>query len=184
MAERWFAIMTAPRAEETAKENLEWKGYRVFFPHWGVFKKRRYINVPYFSRYIFVAFDGKPHQSAYDVNETDGVSTMVYAGSDAQGYRRPFPIPEQFMQELHELCHPWTGQILQKAEKQHPPEIVQGIRVRVTSETNAAFNFLGEVERRMGKLARVKLEKPILGKSYATFDLADLQIDTGLLRSA
>jgi transcription antitermination factor NusG len=102
---RWYAVMTAPRAEELANRNLKRLGFWTFYPHQRVRRRRKranlnqylveWVSMPYYSRYLFVALrDG---QGLYGVNECDGVSTVVYSGD------RPLEVPHPVMDELMAL---------------------------------------------------------------------------------
>src|SRR5690606_36352862 len=76
----------------------------VFYPFIRVRKSRKRPNIeakqvfvdeePYFPRYLFVGLRGRPHETIYNVNQTDGVSTVVYCGDE------PLAIPGEIMDEL------------------------------------------------------------------------------------
>lgn len=99
----WYAVHTGPRQEDAANQNLRRQGYWTFFPFERVRKRRKlpnrdqhrveWIERPYFPRYLFVALR-KPNESIYAVNETDGVSTVVYCGEE------PLEVPQGVMDEL------------------------------------------------------------------------------------
>jgi transcription antitermination factor NusG len=102
---KWYAVMTAPRAEELANRNLKRLGFWTFYPHQRVRRRRKranldqylveWVNMPYYSRYLFLGLrDG---EGLYRVNECDGVSTVVYSGD------RPLEIPHPVMDELMAL---------------------------------------------------------------------------------
>jgi transcription antitermination factor NusG len=99
---RWYAVMTAPRAEELANRNLKRLGFWTFYPHQRVKRKRKranldqylveWVNMPYYPRYMFLGLrDG---EGLYGVNECDGVSTVVYSGD------RPLEVPHAVMDEI------------------------------------------------------------------------------------
>jgi transcription antitermination factor NusG len=99
---RWYAVMTAPRAEELANRNLRRLGFWTFYPHQRVKRKRKranldqylveWVNMPYYPRYMFLGLrDG---EGLYGVNECDGVSTVVYSGD------RPLEVPHAVMDEI------------------------------------------------------------------------------------
>lgn len=99
----WYAVHTGPRMEDVADANLRQQGYMTFYPFVRMRQRRKianrdqfhveWVNKPYFPRYLFAAIRG-PHESIYAINETDGVSTVVYCGDD------PLPVPHDVMDEL------------------------------------------------------------------------------------
>lgn len=156
---QWYAVHTGPRMEFTADDNLRRQGFYTWMPHNRVRKrfnagrgrwKIGWVNVAYFPRYIFVAL--RAGQSLYDVNETDGVSTIVYFGDE------PLPIPHRVMDELMERANP-TGivaEIDMTARKRYKP----GDRVQITKGPFAGF--IAEVDIDKGPNTRVWIET--LGK--------------------
>jgi transcription antitermination factor NusG len=99
---KWFAVMTNPSCEEIANRNLRRAGFYTFYPFQKVRRRRKranvdkylveWINKPYYPGYLFVAIRGD--QGAYTVNETHGVSTVVYCGPD------PLEIPTAVMDRI------------------------------------------------------------------------------------
>jgi transcription antitermination factor NusG len=103
---KWYAVMTAPRSEELANRNLKRLGFWTFYPHIRVRTKRKranldqydvlWLNMPYYPRYMFLGLrDG---EGLYRVNETDGVSTVVYSGD------KPLEVPHPVMDEIIALA--------------------------------------------------------------------------------
>jgi transcriptional antiterminator RfaH len=100
---RWFAVMTGPRMEFTADRNLRRQGLHTWLPFQRIRRKRKlpnrpgfrldWVEEPYFPRYLFVALR-KPTESVYQINETDGIATVVYQGGE------PLPIPHGVIDEL------------------------------------------------------------------------------------
>lgn len=100
---RWYAVHTGPREEFVADDNLRRQGYMTWLPHERIRRRRKiphidrfridWVNEPHFPRYLFVALR-KPTESISQINETDGVSTVVYCGAE------PLPIPHKVMDEL------------------------------------------------------------------------------------
>lgn len=100
---RWYAVHTRPQSEAEADCNLRRQGYWTFYPFHRIRRRRKrpntnvytveWVERPYFSRYVFVALR-HDQESLYGVNETDGVSTVVYCGPD------PLVIPHSVMDEL------------------------------------------------------------------------------------
>lgn len=97
----WLAVMTGPGEEAAASLNLRAAGFYVFYPFVRVRKSRKRPNSttkqvyvdeePYFPRYLFVGLRGRPHETIYAINETRGVSTVVYCDG------KPLPIPNSVM---------------------------------------------------------------------------------------
>jgi transcriptional antiterminator RfaH len=92
----WFVVHTKPRSEFLAAMSLVERGYRVFYPHVRGTRRfgRKFVGVlkPYFSRYVFVEIAA--HQSTYVVNNTPGVSVVVYFAG------RPLQVPDRIMAPL------------------------------------------------------------------------------------
>jgi transcription antitermination factor NusG len=96
----WYAVHCGPRCEKKASTELSRKGYFTFYPF---LRQKRYVgrrrfprevDMPLFSRYIFVAFRSKPREAIGDVNDTNGVSTVVYLGGE------PLSIPSKVVDAL------------------------------------------------------------------------------------
>lgn len=103
----WYAVHTNPRREHDASIWLRRQGYTTFFPF---FRKKVYvgrrrfpreIDEPLFSRYIFVEFRGKPHEAIGAVNDTIGVSTVVYLGDE------PLDVPGRVIERLMAITDEW-----------------------------------------------------------------------------
>ncbi len=101
----WYAVHTHPRRENDAATWLHRRGYRTFYPF---LRLRRYVgreprrrmeerDEPLFSRYIFVQFRGMEHEAIGAVNDTTGVSTVVYLGGE------PLVVPNAVMDRLMEI---------------------------------------------------------------------------------
>jgi transcription antitermination factor NusG len=174
--DRWYAVHCGPREEDKAARHLQAKGYKVFYPHvadWVEQSKRkaRFVRLAYLSRYLFVCFTPeRAHlESAYDVNETFGVSTIVYSGVDEHGDRMALPIPNEVMEQIMGLTDP-CGQI-HVTKKQRGNMIRVGDMVRFTDK-NPLYGFLATVELvlKEGKELRVRLEKAIAGQTTMTVE--------------
>ena len=92
----WYAVHTNARAEWLAHRELRRQGYDTLYLHYRgtVSHARRKIGVlkPYFPRYLFVGV--KPGQSVGTINNSAGVSTVVYFGD------QPLVIPPEVIAEL------------------------------------------------------------------------------------
>lgn len=100
----WYAALTKPQMERKAAYRLQQQGYWTFYPFervirfWnrpGGKRLRREIDVPFFSRYIFVCLR-YPSESLYQINETAEISTVV----SNRGV--PLEIPAGVIDELME----------------------------------------------------------------------------------
>lgn len=159
---RWYAVMSGPQMEFEAEVNLRRQGYYTWLPHERIKRKRkianrdRYkieiINTAYFPRYLFVCFRS-PRDSFYQVNETDGVATIVYCGDE------PLPIPHEVMDELMARAdvNGMVGEVDKVARKRFKP----GQKVKFIDESPLA-GWVATVSLDAGKDVRVFLE--MLGK--------------------
>jgi len=96
---QWLAVMCKPRKEWLAVKNLQYQGYATFFPHhksWTtpLRTKPRLVVKPYLTRYIFAAMTNRAKHSVYQINNTIGVSSVVYCGTGA------LSIPREIVEEI------------------------------------------------------------------------------------
>jgi len=79
----WYAILTKPRRETLAEENLRNQGYHVYLPRLQIEQRRngRWITAvePLFPRYLFVRA-ANARQSFAPVRSTPGVAQLVNFG--------------------------------------------------------------------------------------------------------
>lgn len=104
--ERWYAVMTKPRLEETAVEHLERQSFHVWLP-----RLERDVRLrgrwrtriePLFPRYLFLR--GSPGVDDFStVRSTRGVSDFVRFGVD------PAIVPDQVIEYLQATADPDTG---------------------------------------------------------------------------
>ena len=71
--DRWFVVMSKPRQEEAARENLARQGFELYLP---VIETEGQPSVALFPRYLFLR-PGYPDQSLETVRSTRGVSHLV-----------------------------------------------------------------------------------------------------------
>ncbi len=92
----WYAVHTKPQKEGLVHMLLGLQGFETLYLHypWTIRHARRvkHIMRSYFPRYIFVEVG--PGQAMADINNTIGVSTVVYMGDE------PLEIPEPVIAEL------------------------------------------------------------------------------------
>lgn len=126
---KWYACHTKPQKEGLVHTLLSWQGYETLYLHYPTTIKhaRRTKNVmrAYFPRYVFVAVG--EGQAVYDVNNTIGVSTVVYLGD------KPLEIPDPVIEELRQRADK-TGML--KLSPQETAEVRKryrkGQKVRIT----------------------------------------------------
>jgi len=110
----WYVVMCEPRAEQKATNHLREQGYSVWYPHYMEYVARgryrtRVIRQPYMQRYIFVGLGAEHHSglghrspNLYPINESRGVSTVIYAPGGLA-----FPLPAAVMRETEEQGRSW-----------------------------------------------------------------------------
>ena len=103
---RWYVIRSKPRAEFTARIQLERQGFRIYFPQ--LLKparvRGRWLDriEPLFPRYLFLAVDaGK--QSLAPVRSTVGVTGIVRFGSEYA------TVTHEIIEGLMRRADPQTG---------------------------------------------------------------------------
>ncbi len=81
----WYLLLTKPRQEELALQNLQQQGYCCYMPRMQqqkiAGKQLKLIEVPLFPRYIFVELDSSGNGKSWaPLRSTYGVSTLVRFG--------------------------------------------------------------------------------------------------------
>lgn len=95
--ERWYLVITGPRNELRARQNLVQQNFRPFLPQ--ITKTVRHarqlrtVMAPLFPRYMFVPLNLE-RDRWLSIRSTYGVSTLFMAGS------RPAPVPEGVVESL------------------------------------------------------------------------------------
>ena len=120
----WFAVVTKPRREQVALENLQRQAYECFLPmaenpYQRRSKKHKTIIEPLFPRYLFLKAIAES-QNLAPVRSTQGVISMVRFGTELA------VIPEQIINAIKQRANPETGLI-----KIEPIQIKPGDKVRV-----------------------------------------------------
>ena len=116
----WFAVMATPTKERLATRMLEAQGLSVFWPHFlaevrqGT--RRGYAFRSWIAPYLFVT-SGSRDFNSYTVNNTMGVSTLVYSGD------KPLRIPTDLIWDLKSLAEP-DGLIPSATVKLKPKNMV------------------------------------------------------------
>lgn len=169
---RWYAVMTKARKEELAQKNLKWQGYHTFYPHfceWTQPKKTkpRCLRKPYLTRYLFVGIPGtNPKHSFYQINNTIGVSTVVYCGYQALSISTT--ILDHFREKADE-----RGEItIEQPSKGFPGRPGDLIKFK---DTSPLFSFIAQIKRvdKGGKLM-VELDKLLGSHRQVTVSASDV----------
>jgi transcriptional antiterminator RfaH len=117
----WYLLMTKPKQDSLAQENLQNQGYEVFRPTIQVQKKSRGklldVEESLFPRYLFIALCEET-QDWGPIRSTRGVMQLVRFGSQAA------KVPVKLVDELRNRV----------AQQQQPETTLkQGVKVRVDS---------------------------------------------------
>ena len=137
--------MTKVRKEDWAAQNLRRQGYLTFYPHYMQWTKPRktkprLLKKPYLTRYLFVAFDeANPNHSFYAINNTFGVSTVVYCGYSA------LSIPKMIITEIMDRADE-NGRIFLDTEDKPPFPGKAGDWLKFR-EGSPLFGFITELRR-------------------------------------
>jgi len=105
----WFAVVSKPRQEQIALENLQRQGFECFLPmaenpFQRYRKKNRKIVEPLFPRYLFLRAIAQ-FQNLAPVRSTQGVISMVRFGTELA------VIPERIIKSIKQRIEPDTGLI-------------------------------------------------------------------------
>ena len=120
----WFAVVTKPRQEQIALENLQRQDFECFLPlaenpYQRRRKRHQRMIEPLFPRYLFLNAIAD-QQNLAPVRSTRGVSTMVRFGTDLA------VVPESIINAIKNRMDPATGLI-----RIEPIEVKAGDKVRV-----------------------------------------------------
>ena len=120
----WFAVVSKPRQEQIALENLQRQGFECFLPmaenpYQRRSKKHIKIIEPLFPRYLFLNAIAES-QNLAPVRSTRGVISMVRFGTELA------VIPESIIKAIKDRVEADTGLI-----KINPIEIKAGDKVRI-----------------------------------------------------
>ena len=151
----WFAVVTKPRQEQIALENLQRQDYECFLPlaenpYQRRRKRHQRMSEPLFPRYLFLnAIAGQ--QNLAPVRSTRGVTTMVRFGTELA------VVPESIINAIKNRMDPATGLIRIK-----PVELKAGDKVRIFDGPLAGIS--GIVEERSSE-NRVLILMELMGRS-------------------
>jgi len=150
----WFAVVTKPRQEKIALENLQRQGFECFLPmaenpYQRRSKKHQKIIEPLFPRYLFLSAIADI-QNLAPVRSTKGVISMVRFGTELA------VLPEQVINAIRQRINPETGLI-----KIKPIEIKTGDKVKIFDGPLTGLSGI-VAERNSEKRALVLME--LLGR--------------------
>ena len=93
----WYAVYTKPNQEIVAQQQLERQGYATYLPMIMNAKRRngrrRYVNEPFFPRYLFIHLD-QTNDNWAPIRSIIGVSTLVRFG------QIPVPVKEDIIEAI------------------------------------------------------------------------------------
>ena len=129
----WFAVVTKPRQEQIALENLQRQGFKCFLPmaenpYQRRTKKQKQIIEPLFPRYLFLNAIATT-QNLAPVRSTRGVISMVRFGTELA------VIPDSIINAIKTRIEPNTGLI-----KIKPIKIKAGDKVKIFDGPLAGIN--------------------------------------------
>ena len=150
----WFAVVTKPRQEQVALQNLQRQEFECFLPmaenpYQRRSKNNRTIIEPLFPRYLFLNAIAE-FQNLAPVRSTQGVISMVRFGTELA------VIPEYVINAIKQRIETDTGLI-----KIEPVEIKAGDKVRVFNGPLTGLNGI-VTERSSEKRALILME--LLGR--------------------
>ncbi|MCP4409859.1 MAG: transcription/translation regulatory transformer protein RfaH [Gammaproteobacteria bacterium] len=152
--EKWYAILTKPRQESIAEENLRRQSYNTYLPRIKELRKRRgkwrHVIGPLFPRYLFISLN-LGIDNIYSIHSTRGVSNLVRFGA------KPTPVPKYFVETLRRSADQETG-----IHVLHRPPIKKGDSVTIIHGPLAGLQGIFQATK--GE-ERVILLLDILGKA-------------------
>lgn len=135
-ANAWLVVMTKPRMEVEAQDNLARQGLDVYLPLWLDVRRRRStwkkLRLPMFPRYLFVR-QVYADQSLAPIRSTYGVSHLVKFGM------RPAWASENLITQIRQLeaSRDVTDQVLRPFKKGDQVQIQDGPFAGVSAEVFA-----------------------------------------------
>lgn len=93
MAEHWYALYTKPNAERQVAQTLHERGIEVFLPTVRQFRRRRWLESPFFPCYLFARIDFD--ETGYSaVAWTPGLRRVIAFGD------RPAVVPDEAIEMI------------------------------------------------------------------------------------
>ena len=149
----WYVVHTAPRAEWNVHQGLRRLGYETLHLHYrGIVRharRSRAVMKPLFPRYLFVGVE--EGQGLYDVNEFNGVATVLYGAEGA------YEVAPVMIEELR--ARGSEGGLIEgheKAMKDRRPQWPKGQRVRI--EEGPLCGLYAVIIIDSGAMCRLKVE--------------------------
>lgn len=164
MKGRWYLVYCKPRAETTARRNLERQGYTTYLPLLRQRRRRKGRNVsvvgPMFPRYLFILLNQETDNWG-PIRSTLGVVSVVRFG------QTPAAISDRLI-ELFRRQEDADG-----VQVWSPEEYQRGMKVRITSGGFAGYE--GIFVARTGR-ERVTVLLEVLGReARASVDLGAIE---------
>jgi len=162
----WFAVVSKPRQEQIALQNLHRQGFECFLPmaenpYQRRNKKQQKIIEPLFPRYLFLNAIADT-QNLAPVRSTTGVISMVRFGTELA------VIPEHIINVIKQRMETDTGLI-----KIKPIELKAGDKVKIFDGPLTGLNGI-VTERSSEKRALILME--LLGRP------TQVQVETAILQ--
>lgn len=133
----WYAILTKPRQELVAENNLQYQAFDTYLPMIKLSRRRRgkwrQVVEPLFSRYLFIRLNlGSDNLST--IRSTRGVSCLVRFGDE------PTSVPTEFIDLLQQTADTATG-----VHTPHQPLFTKGDEITVLDGPFAGLQGLFEM---------------------------------------
>ena len=154
----WYLVLTKPKQEGRALENLQNQGFDCFLPLMKVEKIRQHqvtlVEEPLFSRYLFIKLN-KQIQTWAPVRSTLGVSTLVRFGT------KPATVPQDLIDFLRKAPQAEIKRMFTPGEavriKAGALQGVQGVYQAHDGESRAyvLIDLLGQEQRLRVALAEL-----------------------------
>ena len=161
----WYLVVTKPKSEFKAQENLSRQGYEIYLPLVQTSRRSNGKNVKrteaFFPRYLFISLD-KETDNWSPIRSTIGVAGMVRFGG------MPAVVPENMITNLKNNENEFG---LQSFEKK---ELKQGDKVEII---DGPFEGYQAVYQKMKSTERVSVLLDIVGKNtQVTLSVNELEI--------
>ena len=161
----WYLVVSKPRAEFKAQENLQRQGYEVYLPLVQNTRRRNGKNIKcteaFFPRYLFIYLDKETDNWA-PIRSTIGVAGMVRFGG------MPVKVPESLIDNLQQNENESGYQEIERKE------LKKGDKVEII---DGPFEGYKAVYQKMKSTERVSVLLDIVGKNtQVTLSIHELEV--------